>query len=106
MPPTFWRVWLQAADHGQDLLRVVLDGDRGVLEDAVVDAGFGEFLGLVGFAGVGTDGVGRVFELVAGEDAHDAVTEGDDALLAEQFRSGHARGWGLNQVRSGGRSSC
>ena len=37
---------------------------------------------------------GRVLELVAGEDADDALARGDDAFLAEQLRAGDAGGAG------------
>src|SRR3954466_2510277 len=82
-------------DRFDDFAEIVGDGDGAVREAGAADAAAAEdFVELVLVGGVIGDGGGGVFELVAGEDADDALVGADDALIAEEAGTGDAGGAG------------
>ena len=95
-----------------DRLELVFDDDGAVGGGGLGDSGFAEHRGVgvvlggcgggetAGIDGVVRDGGGRVFELVAGEDADDSVAGGDHPLLAEQFGSDDAGGFATETADS------
>ena len=96
----------EAIQQRHDRLELIFDDDGAVGGGGLGDSGFAKHggVGVVlggcgggetrGIDGVVRDGGGRVFELVAGEDADDSVAGGDHPLLTEQFGSGDAGGAG------------
>ena len=82
-------------DRPDDVVEVVGDDDRPIGEPGAADAPAAEHLLEVLLVGAVIGDRGRrVLELVAGQDADDAVAGGDDPLLAEPLGPGHARGAG------------
>ena len=78
-------------DRPDDVVEVVGDDDRPVGETRSPDAPAAQHLVELSLVGaVIGDGGRRVLELVAGQDADDAVRRGDHALLAQPPGPGHA----------------
>src|SRR5439155_8092172 len=91
-------------DRLDDLAQVIRHSDSPVGEAGAADAAAAEdFVELLLVGGVIGDSRGRVFELMAGEDADDALVGADHALIAEQPGASDAGGAGRLAAEAAGR---
>src|SRR4029077_10404261 len=80
-------------DGFDDFTQIVRHSDRTIREAGAANAAAAEhFVELFLICRVIGDGCGWVFELMAGQNANDALIRADDALITEQPSTGDARG--------------